>query len=103
MLHLSFDTMVGIGTALLLLAAWFAFAWWRRRDLPADARGSCGPAAVAGVAAVVALECGWIVTEVGRQPWIVNGFMRTSDAVTPAQGIWWVFGCTMAALHRARA
>ena len=41
-------------------------------------------------------ECGWIVTEVGRQPWIVNGYMRTADAVTPAQGIWWVFGVTMA-------
>ena len=52
--------------------------------------------AVAGVAAVVALWCGWIVTEVGRQPWIVNGYMRTADAVTPAQGIWWVFGVTMA-------
>ena len=44
---------------------------------------------------MVALEWGWIVTEVGRQPWIVNGFMRTSEAVTPAQGIWWVFGFTM--------
>ena len=40
--------------------------------------------------------CGWIVTEVGRQPWIVNGYMRTSQAVTPAQGIWWVFGITLA-------
>ncbi len=36
------------------------------------------------------------MTEVGRQPWIVHGFMRTADAVTPAQGIWWVFGLTMA-------
>ena len=45
---------------------------------------------------MVALWCGWIVTEVGRQPWIVNGYMRTADAVTPAQGIWWVFGVTMA-------
>ena len=53
-------------------------------------------AALAGVATVVALECGWIVTEVGRQPWIVNGYMRTADAVTPAQGIWWVFGVTLA-------
>ena len=52
--------------------------------------------ALAGVAAVVALECGWIVTEVGRQPWIVNGYMRTAEAVTPAQGIWWVFGADVA-------
>jgi cytochrome d ubiquinol oxidase subunit I len=45
---------------------------------------------------VVAMWCGWIVTEVGRQPWIVHGYMRTEDAVTPAQGLWWVFGGTMA-------
>jgi cytochrome bd ubiquinol oxidase subunit I len=95
MLHLSFDTMVGVGTGLFLLAVWFAISWWRRRDLPATT-WFLRIAAIAGVAAVVALECGWIVTEVGRQPWIVNGFMRTSQAVTPAQGIWWVFGATMA-------
>jgi cytochrome bd ubiquinol oxidase subunit I len=95
MLHLSFDTMVGVATLLLLLVAWFAIAWYRKRDLPAT-KWFLRAAALAGVAAVVALECGWIVTEVGRQPWIVNGYMRTSQAVTPAQGIWWVFGLTMA-------
>jgi cytochrome d ubiquinol oxidase subunit I len=95
MLHLAFDTMVGIGTALFLLAVWFAISWWRKRDLPST-RWFLRICAVAGVAAVIALECGWIVTEVGRQPWIVNGFMRTSDAVTPAKGIWWIFGLTMA-------
>ena len=95
LLHLSFDVMVGIGTGLFLLAVWFAISWWRRRDLPST-RWFLRICAVAGVAAVIALECGWIVTEVGRQPWIVNGFMRTSAAVTPAQGIWWVFGVTMA-------
>jgi cytochrome d ubiquinol oxidase subunit I len=94
MLHLAFDIMVGIGTALFLLAVWFAISWWRTRDLPST-RWFLRICAVAGVAAVVALECGWIVTEVGRQPWIVNGFMRTTDAVTPAQGIWWVFGVTI--------
>ena len=51
---------------------------------------------MAGVGAILALESGWIVTEVGRQPWIVYGFMRTTDAVTPAKGIWWVFGLTLA-------
>ena len=95
MLHLSFDLMVGIATALFLLAVWFAITWWRRRDLPAT-RWFLRISAIAGVAAVVALWCGWIVTEVGRQPWIVNGYMRTADAVTPAQGIWWVFGITLA-------
>jgi cytochrome d ubiquinol oxidase subunit I len=95
MLHLSFDTMVGIGFALLILAAWFAIVWWRRRDLP-KTHWFLRAAALGGIGAILALECGWIVTEVGRQPWIVNGFMRTADAVTPAQGIWWVFGLTMA-------
>jgi cytochrome d ubiquinol oxidase subunit I len=94
MLHLAFDTMVGIATLLFLLAVWFAIAWWRKRDLP-QTKWFLRAGALAGVAAVVALECGWIVTEVGRQPWIVNGFMRTTDAVTPAKGIWWVFGLTM--------
>jgi cytochrome bd ubiquinol oxidase subunit I len=94
LLHLAFDTMVGIGTALFLLAVWFAISWWRRRDIPAT-RWFLRAASVAGVGAVVALESGWIVTEVGRQPWIVYGFMRTEDAVTPAQGIWFVFALTM--------
>ena len=95
LLHLAFDTMVGIASALFLLAVWFAVVWWRKRDLPAT-KWFLRAGAVAGVAAIVALECGWIVTEVGRQPWIVNGFMRTSEAVTPAKGIWFVFGITMA-------
>jgi cytochrome d ubiquinol oxidase subunit I len=94
MLHTAFDTMVGVGSLLFLLAVWFAIAWYRRRDLP-ETKWFMRAGALAGVAAVVALESGWIVTEVGRQPWIVNGLMRTSDAVTPAKGIWWVFGVTM--------
>jgi cytochrome d ubiquinol oxidase subunit I len=44
---------------------------------------------------VLALEAGWVVTEVGRQPWIVQGVMRTHEAVTAARGIWWVFGATL--------
>jgi cytochrome bd ubiquinol oxidase subunit I len=94
MLHLAFDTMVGVGTLLFLLAVWLAIAWWRKRDLP-ETPWFLRAVAVSGVAAVVALESGWIVTEVGRQPWIVYKFMRTSEAVTPAQGIWWVFAFTM--------
>jgi cytochrome bd ubiquinol oxidase subunit I len=94
MLHLSFDTMVGVGTLLFLLAIWLAIAWWRKRDIPGT-RWFLRAVAVSGVAAIVALESGWIVTEVGRQPWILQGFMRTSEAVTPAKGIWWVFAFTM--------
>jgi cytochrome bd ubiquinol oxidase subunit I len=90
MLHLSFDAMVGICTALIGLGLWLGIGWWRRRDFP-QSRWFLRATAVSGVASIVALECGWIVTEVGRQPWIVNDVMRTSDAVTQADGIWVTF------------
>ena len=90
LLHLSFDAMVGIGFALLGLAAWLAVVWWRRRDIPRTP-WFLRAVAVSGAAAVVALWAGWIVTEVGRQPWIVQGFMRTEDAVTEAGGLWFAF------------
>ncbi len=93
LLHLSFDVMVGIGTGLMLLVLWFAFVWWRKRELPQTV-WFWRAAAISGVAAVIALEAGWIVTEVGRQPWIVYGHMKVEDAVTDAQGLWFVFGFT---------
>ena len=95
LLHLSFDTMVGIGSALMLLAVWLAFVWWKRRDIPRTP-WFLRAVAVSGVGAIVALWCGWIVTEVGRQPWIVQGYMRTSEAVTKADGIWFTFALVMA-------
>jgi cytochrome d ubiquinol oxidase subunit I len=95
LLHLAFDLMVGIGTALMGLALWFGFVWWRKRDLP-QTDWFLRAAAVSGVAAVLALESGWIVTEVGRQPWIVQDYMRVEDAVTGAQGLWFVFAFTFA-------
>jgi cytochrome d ubiquinol oxidase subunit I len=91
LLHLAFDAMVGIGTALLLLGAWLAWAWLKRRDIPRS-RWFLRAVAVSGAGAVLALWCGWIVTEVGRQPWIVQGYMRTTEAVTEAKGIWFAFG-----------
>jgi cytochrome d ubiquinol oxidase subunit I len=91
MLHWAFDTMVGICTVLILLALWLGIGWWRKKDFP-QSRWFLRATAVSGVASIVALECGWIVTEVGRQPWIVYNVMRTSDAVTKASGIWVTFG-----------
>ena len=90
MLHWAFDIMVGIGSALIGLGLWFAFVWWRRRDIP-KTKWFLRAIAVSGVATAVALECGWIVTEVGRQPWIVYEVMRTEDAVTDAGGVWVTF------------
>jgi cytochrome d ubiquinol oxidase subunit I len=86
--HLAFNSMVGIGFALLILGGWLARAWWRHRDLPASP-WFLRAVAVSGVAAVVAMEAGWITTEVGRQPWIVYGLLRVSQAVNPAAGIGW--------------
>jgi cytochrome bd ubiquinol oxidase subunit I len=82
----AFQAMVGIGTLLGLLSALFLLTWWRRRRLP---RSPWFYRAViaAGPLAVVALIAGWVATEVGRQPWIVYETMRTSDAVTAADGL----------------
>lgn len=91
LLNLSFNVMVGIGMALLALGAWFGWTWRRKRDLPSS-DWFLRAVAVSGVAAVVAMEAGWIVTEVGRQPWIVYKVMPTSEAVTDAGGLWFVFG-----------
>ncbi|GAA2415270.1 cytochrome ubiquinol oxidase subunit I [Nonomuraea africana] len=88
--HWAFQIMVGAGFALLGLSAWLALAWWRRRDLPSSP-WFLRAAALSGVAAALALEAGWVVTEVGRQPWIVYGVMRTAEAVNPAPGLVWGF------------
>jgi cytochrome bd ubiquinol oxidase subunit I len=87
MLHWAFDAMVGICTLLIGLGFWLGFSWWRKRDIPRT-RWFLRATAVSGALAVVALECGWIVTEVGRQPWIVYNVLRTEDAVTQANGVW---------------
>jgi cytochrome d ubiquinol oxidase subunit I len=94
MLHLAFDAMVGICSVLILLGLWLGWAWWRRRDIPRS-KWFLRATAVSGVAAIVALECGWIVTEVGRQPWVVYNVMRTKDAVTGASGVWVTFSAVL--------
>ena len=94
LLHLSFDTMVGICTLFVALGIWVLFVWWRRRDIPRTI-WFLRAVAISGAAAVLSLWCGWIVTEVGRQPWIVQGYMRTAEAVTPAHGIWFSFAAVL--------
>jgi cytochrome d ubiquinol oxidase subunit I len=88
LIHLAFDTMVGIGFLLLGLGLWILVRWIRRRG-PPTSRWFLRAAVIAGPGAVVAMECGWITTEVGRQPWIVYNVMRTSAAVNPAPGLYW--------------
>jgi cytochrome d ubiquinol oxidase subunit I len=82
----SFQVMVGIGTLLAALGLWFLWFRWRRGGLPGTP-WFYRAVVLAGPAALVALIAGWIVTEVGRQPWIVYGLMRTEEAVTGAEGI----------------
>jgi cytochrome d ubiquinol oxidase subunit I len=94
MLHWAFDTMVGICVALIGLGLWLGIAWWRRRDIPGTP-WFLRAVAVSGGLAVIALECGWIVTEVGRQPWVVYEVMRTEDAVTKSDGVWITFGAVL--------
>ncbi len=84
--HLAYNAMVGIGSALLLLAAALGFAWWKRRQL-LESVWFLRAVAVSGVGAIVAMEAGWVTTEVGRQPWIVYEVLRTADAVSPAPGL----------------
>jgi cytochrome d ubiquinol oxidase subunit I len=93
--HLAFDVMVGIGTLLLLLSAWYALGWLRRRTFPEN-RVFLALTAVSGVVTVVALEAGWVVTEVGRQPWTVVGLLLTRDAVTTSGNMWPFFAGTVA-------
>jgi cytochrome d ubiquinol oxidase subunit I len=93
--HLAFDVMVGAASALALLSAWFILAWARRRDLPRT-RWFLRACAPAGLLAFAALEGGWVLTEVGRQPWVVYGVLRTADAVTHAPGLWGSFAVVVA-------
>lgn len=88
--HLAWDIMIGLGTLLLLLSLWYALCWLFRRDMP-KSRWFLRIASCAGVAAILALEAGWVVSEVGRQPWIVYNLMRVEDAATGNTGVWVTF------------
>ena len=82
----AFSAMVFIGSGLALLSAAYLFTWFRRARLPRS-KWFYRAVTIAGPAAFVALIAGWITTEVGRQPWIVYDVMKTTEAVTGAEGI----------------
>jgi cytochrome bd ubiquinol oxidase subunit I len=82
----AFQAMVGIGTLLALAGLFYAAVWWRHRRLPRSV-WFFRLVVAAGPLALVALICGWITTEVGRQPWIVYEVMRVEDSVTAAGGL----------------
>jgi cytochrome d ubiquinol oxidase subunit I len=88
--HLAFQSMVGIGLLLALVVVVFWLARWRGRDLSANV-WFLRFAVVAGPLAVLALEAGWVATEVGRQPWTVWHVLRTTDAASRNGGLWWSY------------
>ena len=88
--HLAWDVMVGLGTFLFLLSLWYFASWVFKRRMPRS-KLFLWIAAAAGVLSVVTLEAGWVVTEVGRQPWIVRNYMKVEQAATANTGVWVTF------------
>lgn len=84
--HLSFQLMVVLGTYLALVSFWVGWLAWRRRDLARN-RWLMRAIAFATPMGFIAVEAGWMVTELGRQPWVIYGVLRTADAVTPMPGL----------------
>jgi cytochrome bd ubiquinol oxidase subunit I len=89
--HFAFQMMVGSGTALTLLSLWFWWSWFRAREKLLEKRRLLWAIVLASPLGFLGLEAGWFVTEVGRQPWVIQGVMRTSDSVTPATGVFGLF------------
>jgi cytochrome bd ubiquinol oxidase subunit I len=89
-MHTAFQVMVALGTYLALVSLWAAWVAWRRRDVTEDRRLLLA-VALAAPMGFIAIEAGWTVTEVGRQPWVIYGVMRTADAVTPMPGLIYPF------------
>lgn len=86
LVHWSFDAMVACGLAMLGVALWAGWVRWRKQSCVAS-RGLLRAFVAAAPLGFIAIETGWMVTELGRQPWVIYGIMRTRDAVTPMPGL----------------
>lgn len=84
--HIGFQAMIALGSAMALVGAWCAWVAWRRREVVSN-RSLLNALVLVAPFGFIATEAGWVVTEVGRQPWVVQGLLRTSDAVTPMPGL----------------
>jgi cytochrome d ubiquinol oxidase subunit I len=89
--HMSFQIMVACGMAMMGIAAWAAWQYWRARrkrsETWIDSKWFLRALILAAPLGFIAIETGWVVTEVGRQPWIIYGVIRTAEAVTPVRGL----------------
>lgn len=88
--HLAFQSMVGIGTLLAVIALVYWLTRWRGRDLLGD-KWFLRLAVITGPLAVLAVESGWVATELGRQPWTVWQVLTTVDAASRSSGLWWSY------------
>jgi len=88
--HYAFQVMVGLGMIMLLISVLYFIGLWRKKQW-VESRWLLKLFVLATPLGFIAVEAGWTVTEVGRQPWIINGIMRTADAVTPMPGISYSF------------
>jgi cytochrome d ubiquinol oxidase subunit I len=84
--HVAFQVMVFCGLGMMAIAGWGGYLWWRRSSVSSSS-AFLGTLVLAMPLGVVAIESGWVVTEVGRQPWIIQGVLKTADAVTPMPGL----------------
>lgn len=84
--HISFQVMVGCGVLMVLVSLWSAWLYWKTRSL-GGSRAFLRAVLYTCPLGLIGLEAGWLVTELGRQPWIIQGVMRTADAVTPMPGL----------------
>jgi cytochrome d ubiquinol oxidase subunit I len=84
--HTAFQIMVALGTYMALVSVWAGWVALRRRDVTLN-RPLLRALALGAPMGFIAIEAGWTVTEVGRQPWIIHGVLRTADAVTPMPGL----------------
>jgi len=84
--HIAFQIMIATGSAMALVSAWATVVALRRRDI-VQSRWLLRALAVIAPFGFIATEAGWTVTEVGRQPWVISGMLRTAEAVTPMPGL----------------
>ncbi|MFT6810303.1 MAG: cytochrome d ubiquinol oxidase subunit I [Saprospiraceae bacterium] len=84
--HFAFQTMVALGSLMMIIGFLYFFMRWRKWDY-INMKWWLRLIALATPIGFIALEAGWTVTEVGRQPWIIYGVMKTQDALTPMPGI----------------
>jgi len=84
--HFGFQIMVALGTAMAIVSLWAVVVSVRKGHASAH-RWLLRALVLVAPFGFIATEAGWTVTEVGRQPWVVQGVLRTADAVTPMTGL----------------